>query len=89
MERYARHIVYTRWAGPNARPGEPWRPHASFDTLAEAVRYVDSAERTNQPWETKVIDLEHIDHGDMLTAGVCADMVSRIRLVDRVRRGAA
>ena len=79
MERYARHIVYTRWAGPPTAREEPYRPHASFETLAEAVRYVDAARADNRPWEMKVIDIEHLEMGNMLTAKECADLVARIR----------
>ena len=76
MERYARHIVYRRWSG-----GGQFRPHASFDTLARAVEYVDGARAD----EYKVIDVEHIDLGNMLTAPECADLVRTIRATEAVR----
>lgn len=79
MERYARHIVYRRW---NA--SDTYRPTASFDTLREAIKHTDELLETRAlgggpDWQYKVIDLEHIDLGDMLTAPDAGLTVARIR----------
>jgi hypothetical protein len=71
METYARHIIYRRC------PGDTFRPHISVATLREAVAIVDSQ---FDGCEYKVIDLEHLDLGDMLKAEACADLVARFRL---------
>ncbi|WP_028058347.1 hypothetical protein [Candidatus Solirubrobacter pratensis] len=69
MERYARNIVYHRFV-----PGDQFRPHASFDTLVEAVQYADEVAKQR---EVMVIDVEHIEMGDMLVHPACADLVAR------------
>jgi hypothetical protein len=70
-ETYARHIVYRKLTQQ-----DQFRPHVSFDTLVEAVGYADEI---RNGYEVKVIDLEHIDMGDMLTHPDCAALVARIR----------
>ena len=71
MERYARHVVYSDYTS------RVMRPTASFDTLREAVRYADRLAEGGA--QVKVIDLEHLDLGDMLTAKDCRELLARIR----------
>lgn len=74
MERYARHVVYRRCLG------EQPRPHRSFDTLREAIDYVDGFGRDGDVDDSyQVIDLEHLHLGDMRTSHEAARTVALIR----------
>lgn len=73
-ERYYRCIVYHRFI-----PSDQFRPLMSYPTLADAVVYVDLCRKHGNEREMKIIDLEHIDMGDMLVHPDCADMIARIR----------
>ena len=74
MERYCRHIVYHRWT-----PEDTYRPLMSFDTLKEAVDYYDELIDQVPNKDMKVIDLEHIDLGNMLKAEDCAELIAGFR----------
>lgn len=78
-ERYARCVVYRRWSDPRA--DERFRPHASFDTMRQAVNYVDFAREDDghRGWHYIIRDIEHIDMGDMLTHPECAGLIALIR----------
>lgn len=76
MERYARCIVYRSWG--RDLPAS-YRPVASFDTLWDAVIYADAVLLGDGDDFIKVIDVENLEMGDMLTAEDCAPMVKRIR----------
>ena len=78
MERYARHIVYRGYSGEGAREDEMFHVHRSFDTLREAIIYVDDVKGVG-PYGYRVIDIEHIGLGDMLVASECRALVARIR----------
>lgn len=71
MERYARHIVYHKWMDADI-----FRPFVSFDTLKEAVAFCDEQEGRKV---LKLIDLEHLDMGDMLVADECSELIARFR----------
>jgi hypothetical protein len=73
MKTYARYIVYGRWSTAPGEPEDIYRPHASFFTLIEAIDYFDSAiaDDAGGPGPTcqyKLIDLEHLDLGDVMLA---------------------
>jgi hypothetical protein len=78
MERYHRHIVYHKFF-----PDDQFRPYVSVPTLADAVRVYDDAKDDGIVREMKVIDVEHIDMGDMLVHPDCTELVAQIR----ARRG--
>ena len=59
-------------------------PRGSFDTLIEAIDYFDSAiaDDAGGPGPTcqsKMIDLEHLDLGDVMLAPECRAMVEENR----------
>jgi hypothetical protein len=90
MKTYARYIVYGRWETASGEPDDIYRPHESFYTLVEAIDYFDSAiaDNANGPGPTcqyKLIDLEHLDVGDVMRAKECRAMVE----ADRKRIAAA
>jgi len=90
MKRYARYIVYGRCPTAPGEPEEIYRPLASFDTLIEAIDCFDSAvaEDAAGPGPTcqyKLIDLEHLDVGDVMRAKEYRAMVE----TDRKRVAAA
>ena len=74
MERYYRHIVYHKWF-----PGDIFRPMMSFPNLADAVKYVDTVGESGDQRTHKIIDLEHIDMGDMLIHPDVQDLIEHIR----------
>jgi hypothetical protein len=84
MKTYARFIVYGRWSTAAGEPKDIYRPLASFDTSIEAIEYLDSAaaENAGGPGPTsqyKLMDLEHLDLGDMMRASECRAMVEATR----------
>jgi hypothetical protein len=84
MKRYARYIVYGCWSTAPGEPEDIYRPHESFDTLIEAIDYFDSAiaDDAGGPGPTcqyKMIDLEHLDLGDMMLAPECRATVEATR----------
>lgn len=84
MKAYARFVVYGRWSTAPGEPKDIYRPHASFPTTIEAIDYLDSAtaENTGGPGPTcqyKLIDLEHLDLGDMMRASECRAVVETAR----------
>jgi hypothetical protein len=73
MKSYARYIVYARWPTAPGEPEDIYRPQESFHTSIEAIDYFDSAiaDDANGPGPTcqyKLIDLEHLDLGDVMLA---------------------
>lgn len=81
---YARFIVYGRWSTAPGEPKDIYRPHATFHLPIEAIEYLDSAvaENAGGPGPTcqyKLIDLEHLDLGDMMRASECRAMVEATR----------
>lgn len=82
-EVYNRHIVYHKWAEEDI-----FRPLASFETLREAVAYFDKLIDQIPTKLMKVIDLEHIDMGDMLVHPDCRDLIDRIRHAEMENRHA-
>jgi hypothetical protein len=84
MKTYARFIVYGRWSTAPGEPKDIYRPLASFFTSIQAIDYLDSAaaENAGGPGPTcqyKLIDLEHLDLGDMMRASECRAMVEATR----------
>lgn len=74
-ETYHRHVVYHRWF-----TGDIFRPLVSVPTLKEAVDYVDEVKgQIPSDRKMKIIDLEHIDMGDMLIAEECSDLIAKFR----------
>ena len=81
MERYCRHIVYRRWISDDI-----FRPLVSFDTLRDAVDYFDETFEQNSNMQMKVIDLEHIDMGDMMLRHECHDLIAQFRALRADRK---
>lgn len=73
-ETYFRHIVYHRWF-----EGDIYRPLMSYATLDAAVAYHDIIQEQTPNRDMKIIDLEHIDMGDMLVHEDSAEIVASIR----------
>lgn len=92
MKTYARFVVYGRWSRAPGEPKEIFRPLASFYTSTEAIEYLDTAaaENAGGPGPTcqyKLIDLEHVDLGDMMHASECRAYVEAAR--ERIAAGKA
>ena len=73
-EQYNRHIVYHKWCEDDI-----FRPLVSFESLKDAVAYFDKLIEQVPTKLMKIIDLEHIDMGDMLVAHECRELIDRIR----------
>ena len=76
-EQYGRVVVYHKWV-----EGDIFRPLVSFSSLKDAVNFVDEQRASSGPRakrEMKVIDLEHIDMGDMMVHPDCRELIDRIR----------
>ena len=82
-ETYHRHIVYHRWI-----EGDMYRPLMSFETLRDAVDYFDELIEQIPTKQMKVIDLEHIDMGDMMVRHECQDLIAQFRALRAERQGA-
>jgi hypothetical protein len=71
MERYARHVVCRVWIADDIP-----RPVVSFDTLRDAVAWVDKHDIEE---DYHIYDIEHLTLGNMLKAEACAGLIKQIR----------
>ena len=81
METYHRNIVYHRLFRDDI-----FRPFVSFPTLRDAVEFYDERIEKGCNQEMKIIDLEHIDMGDMLVHSEAEELIAVLRTQIRTER---